>query len=456
MKPTVPKQRVTRFATYVRGAGLGPFLIRASAGGGAIRLAGMATSFVAGVLLARILGVEAYGIYGIALAIISVAALPAELGLPLLVTREVARAAAAGEDRQVAGTVRWAQRAAIGISMAVALVVAMVGLFLTQFGWPGVGLTLLVGAPAIPVASLTRVYGGVLQGLKSIVKAQTASQVIRPGIFAFLLLILLASGSKTGAPGAMALSTVSATIALLPIYLWLRRRVPHHLTRQIAPLSSHSLRGLLPMGLMEGMRVLQAELSILLVGLVSGPATVGLLRIANVTAQVAAAPISMVVHAALPVMAGLHQQNENARLQKTVTAVAHAQFLGVLLLCLPLVIAPTFLLTLAYGPQFTDAANALRIIAAGQVANAAFGPNVWLLNMTHHELRVARAMTAALAVNVVIVPILTMTSGVAGGAFGLLLSMLCWNVMTWLDARKLLGVETSILRWPWGSPFATH
>jgi O-antigen/teichoic acid export membrane protein len=232
-------------------------------------------------------------------------------------------------------------------------------------------------------------------------------------------------------------------------YGWLKRRLPAEVPAEEIRSGRQWLASSVPLGMMEGMRILQSELSILLVGMVTSPAIVGLLRIASVTATTAAAPTVVVTQISLPIMARLHAQGDHQRLQKTVTGVAHAQFFSVLALSLPLLIVPGWLISLAFGSAYAPAADALRIILIGQIANAAFGPNIWVLNMTHHEKHVARAMGIALAMNAVLVPLLAIQWGVVGAAAGLLASMLCWNAIAWRDARRLLGIETSILHWPW-------
>ena len=81
----------------------------------------------------------------------------------------------------------------------------------------------------------------------------------------------------------------------------------------------------------------------------------------------------------------------------------------------------------------------------GQIANAIFGPNAPLLNMTHHERRVTRAMAIALVVNIVGVVVLANVWGMLGAAVAFVLALICWNVVAWIDAKRLLGIETSIL-----------
>lgn len=203
------------------------------------------------------------------------------------------------------------------------------------------------------------------------------------------------------------------------------------------------------MGLMEGMRVIQGEISIVLAGLVAVPAVVGLLRVANVAAMTAAVPLVIMTQVGLPLMAKLHATNDHVRLQKTVTALAQGQFAGVLLLSLPLFLFPGPLLGLAFGHPFSAASGALQVLIVAQLVNAAFGVNIWLLNMTHHERHVLKALGVALVINVIAVPYLAYRWGATGGAYSLLVSMICWNVISWRDARRLLGIETSIFHWPW-------
>jgi len=409
----------------------------------------MIASFAAGILLARGLGVEGYGFYSLALAVITIAAIPSEFGLPFLVTREVAAASAKQEYGTVFGIIRWANRASMWVAGAVALAIALAGLVLFQVGSPILAGAFLFGAPVIPLVALAKIQGGALQGLNHVVRGQVPWSLLRPLILALLVAATLFAGARLTAPAAMALNSVTAAAVLVIAYAWLRRHLPASVPAKTVEHGRRWFASSVPMGLMEGMRQLQSELALLLLGLIAAPAAVGLLRIAAVTAQTAAAPIAVIVHVALPIMARLHVQKDHARLQKTVTAVAQSQFVAVLALSLPLIMFAEPLIALAFGSEFERSGDALRIIAAGQIANAAFGPNIWVLNMTNHERRVARALAIALAATIVTVPLLSMWLGVTGAALGLLVSMLVWNVIAWRDAKRLLALETSVCHWPW-------
>lgn len=409
----------------------------------------MFASFAAGVLLARALGVQGYGYYSIAFAVISIAAIPGELGLPFVVTREVAAASAKEDHARLFGMLRWADRASLWISGLVAILVAAAGLLLIRLGSQPIGTALLLGAPIVPLMALAKIRSGALQGLNHVVLGQLPWILLRPLVLLALVAFALAAGTLLTAPAAMLLNSLTAAAFLAFSHLWLRQRLPADVPAQLVKRGREWLASTIPMGLMEGMRVLNAELALLLVGLFSAPASAGMLRIANVTATTASVAAALFGQVALPIVARLHAQGDRTRMQRLLTTVAYAQFLAAAVLCMPLIITPKLIVGLVFGREFVSAAPALQVLALSQIVNAAFGPNGILLAMTHHERRLARAMAIGLAVSIVLVSLLALWAGVVGAAIAMLLGMTCWNVIAWRDARRLLALETSIFRWPW-------
>ena len=442
-------RHISRARGYLSSDGLGPFLVRSVAGTGAVRGAAMVASFAVGVLLARRLGVQGFGYYSIAYAVITIASIPGEFGLPFLVTREVASAAAVADDAKLFGVIRWATGMCLLVAGGVGLAVLVGGAVAYAAGSRLVGAALLLGAPVIPLIALAKVRSSSLQGLNHIVLGQIPPNLLRPLFFALLLGLAWLAGMRLSAPLALALQTVAAAAVLAVAYIWLKRRLPANVPPETVRSGRQWLASTVPLGLMGGIQIVQPESAILLLGLLASPASVGLLRIANSTMQIAAGGISVLNEVAMPVMARLYAQGDRERLQKTVTSVARAQFGATVLISIPLLLFPRVLLSFAFGAEFAPASTALMILMVGQIANAAFGPNAWLLNMTHHERQVAWAMGIGLGVTVVLVPPLALMWGVSGAAVGLLASMLTWNVIAWHDARKHLGIETSILRWTW-------
>jgi O-antigen/teichoic acid export membrane protein len=434
-------QRIHNLRGYLLGRGLGPFVIRSVAGTGAVQVAGMFFTFLVGVQLARGLGVRGYGYYALAFSIVTIAGIPAQMGLSRLVTREVATSAAASDWPRLFGVLRWADRICMLSSLVIATIVVLVT-FLVRSDSP-LSAAVLFGAPIIPLVALARIRGGALQGLNHVVRGQIPAILLRPALVSLMLFVAHFAGRTLHARAAMGINSLAAAGVLLLANVGLGRRLPPARPAEVVRSGRPWLASSIPLALTEGMRVLQGELSILLVGLIAAPAALGLFRIANSTIAMAAAAIPIVLFVALPVIARLHAEHDRARLQRAVTAFAWLQLGGVALLSVPLLLAAEPLLRLVFGAQFVPAANVLRVLALGQIVSAAFGPNAALLNMTHHERRVMRAMSVSLVVSLVTIPLGIAAWGIVGAALASVISMLCWNVMLWSDARRLLSIDTS-------------
>lgn len=406
----------------------------------------MVGSFLVGIQLARGLGVEGYGYYGLALAILTIAGIPGELGLAKLVTREVAGAAVRNDGGAIHNVLRWADRVCWALSgiIFVGIVVAALLQFKSQ---PMLAWGLLLGAPMVPLMALSRIRGGALQGLHYMVRGQIPANLLKPVLMSALLAAVFVAGITLEPSIAMLLNSLTAAIVLLISHIWLKQRLPQETETQPVTSRWPWLASTVPLALTDG-RTLQSELTVLFAGLLIAAADVGLLRIAIVTAIVASAPITVLVRVSTPTIARLHAQGDRERLQKFVTYSAYAQTAGVALLSLPLLIAPEFMLHLAFGEGFAPAANALRILCVGQIVNAAFGPNIVLLNMAHQEWRATRAMLIGLVLNIAAVLLLVGRFGIEGAALGLVVSLILWNFLAWIDGRRIVGVETSILPIP--------
>jgi O-antigen/teichoic acid export membrane protein len=439
-------ERIQGARSYLASGGLGPFLVRSVAGTGAIKILSMIASFLVGVQLARGLGVKGYGYYGIALSIVTLAGVPAELGLPPLITREVAAAEARGMLGHLFGVLRWGRRIASRLSALMAFLVVVAALALSQLRPSPLVFALLAGAPIIPFMALAKVNCGALRGLRQIVRAQIASTLWRPAAMALLLLLLVHGvGVELQPWKAVGLNAVTASGAWMIAAIWLSQRLPQREHVEPVKEGRQWISSMIPLALTQAIQTLQAQLSILLIGLLASAAHVGLFRIAMTTAVMLSAPQGIIITVTLPLISRLYAQGDRQRLQTLVTRSAQAQFAAVLLLSLPLFAAPDLILTLVYGKAYAAAADVLRIILVGQLISIGFGLNGSVLNMTHHERRVTRAVAIALVLNAATFAILVPTLGIIGAAVGFVVSMLAWNVLTWLDARRLVGVDTSFL-----------
>lgn len=435
------------FSSYFAGGGLGPTLVRALIGSAGIRIIGMVFGFLVGVQLARGMGAAGYGVYGVAMSIISMVTIPTEFGLPQLVTREVASAQVRQDGSLIRGVLRWANRTVIllSVSMAIAGLVGWL-LFHEKFS-NELGYALLPGLLLVPLVSLANLRGAALRGLQQIVRGQIPEVVLRPAVFSLLLLLVsvLSPGGLTPAM-AIGMQVLAAAATLIVAAFMLRQILPAGpLITSSASNAKVWIRSALPMALTEGMRVLHGNISILLLGALSISATVGVFRVASSMALLLMMPVSLIHIVSAPVFSGLHAAGDHVRLQRMLSWVAAAMVLGVASLTLPFVFFGEQLVGTVFGADFGASNASLLILSAGTLIGSAFGAGATLLNMTGHEKRVTRAFGLSLISLGILSPPLIQFWGAVGAALANSVSFVLWSFLMWRDARSLLRLDTSLL-----------
>lgn len=437
---------IQRARKYLAGPGLGPLLIKAVIGSAGLRFAGMFFGFLVGVQLARGLGAEGYGIYGLAMSILALLTVPTEIGLPQLLTREVAVAQLAKDWGRLHGILKWAGRIVVFAALGVAVAV-VAWLAFDEGGFQSaLSMTLLAGLLMVPFVAFSNLFGATLRGLHHLVKGQLPDTLIRPASFSLLLFLASLSAVPLGPAMAMGLGAGSAAFSFLAAALMLRKALPPGIHGVVPQTQSREWwSSALPMALSEGMRVLQGHLVILLLGFMVTAATVGIFRVATSVYLLIAVPAILFNIVGAPVLARLHAQGDRARSQRLLRWIALGIVVSTVLLALPFVVAGETLLTLVFGGDYGDANAPLLVLCASAVINGFFGANATLLNMTGHQARVTRASGFSLAVLAIASPLLIISHGVIGAATATALSMLFWNVLMWRDARTLLALDTTFM-----------
>ncbi|MBD3756183.1 MAG: oligosaccharide flippase family protein, partial [Gammaproteobacteria bacterium] len=118
------KRGLSRVSGELRGNGLRARLVRSALGSAGVQAANRAIALVLGVVLARSLGPDGYGVYAFAFALMSLLMVAAEAGVPTLLMREVAAAEGSGDW----GLLRGALQRGVQFVGLVSLTIAVSGL----------------------------------------------------------------------------------------------------------------------------------------------------------------------------------------------------------------------------------------------------------------------------------------------------------------------------------------
>jgi O-antigen/teichoic acid export membrane protein len=405
-------------------------------------------------VLARVLGAESYGVYTYVLSLVSLLAIPAQLGLPSLVVRETAKAQANEDWSLMRGLWRWSSWMTIGSALLIALLAwGAMTLWPIDFS-KDQRLIFAVGLLLIPLIALGNLLDGALRGLRHIVLGNLSELVLRPGL---LLLILLLIGwtlpnYRLAPLEVMLLNAVIAGITIATASILLNYKKP-------VSLASHACRyecrnwlvAALPLAFIAGMQLINQHISILTMGYFLTTKEVGIFKVAASVAGAVAFALYTINMVVAPYFARLYAQNDKARLQYLVTLSCRAIFAFSVPVVLVLLLFGKKLLALIFSDEYVLGYESLIVLVFGQLVNAATGSVSMLLNMTGYERDTAKGfMVSALlniALNLVLVPI----SGMAGAAYASALSLALWNIILMRLAYRRVGILSFVF-----SPVSQH
>ena len=408
-----------------------------------LRVSYAGLTFLATILLVRLLGTKGYGIYAYIFALITILSIPSQFGLPPLVLRETAKGMARENAALVRGIWVWAGRfvgfTALGLALLAGLAIWLwqdrfSEAYLTTFAW-----TLLL----VPLVALGKLRGFALRGLHRVIQGQLPENLIQPGVLVLLLSGALLAGHFLSPAQAMALQVTAATMAFGVGAGLLVRATPTEVRRTQPRFESRLwLQSVLPLAFIGGMQLINKNASIVILGFFVPPEQIGIYRVAVQVSILASFGLQAVNMVVAPRFASLYARREMGRLQHLVTSSARAILGFNLLLIGGAVLVGRWFLSLFFGPEFVAAYAPLMILLIGQFVNSAAGSVAFLLNMTGHERETARGMAAAAGINIALNILVVPLWGIQGAATATAVALIAWNAMLWRAVRKQLGINS--------------
>ena len=432
--------------------GLKGQLLRGGVGSLAVKLGSTLLNVILAVVLARTLGAEGFGIYSFVFALITILAIPAQMGLPNLVVRETAKAQAHEDWSLIKGLWRWSTLMALAMSVAL-MVLGGVAAWLFATRLPDGGLVVFYwGLILIPLVALGNLRGAALRGLRHVVQGQLPEFILRP---AFLILLVLGAhfGLSThalSASDAMMLHALASLIAFV-IGAWLLLRARPAALLSEPGSKSHPrawLASALPLALFTGVQVVNMNVGLVTTGMLSSNEEVGFLRIALQGATLVSLGLAAANMVASPYIAQMIESRDLERLQSFLTYTARI----VTIISIPIIVAYVFLgkelISIVFGRTFSPAYVPLIILVFGQLWNSIMSSNDVLLNMAGRERIAVRGVIAGTLVNCFFCVAFIPNFGASGAAAAFSASLFVWNTYLWLKARQLLNLDTSAIAWP--------
>ena len=206
-----------------------------------------------------------------------------------------------------------------------------------------------------------------------------------------------------------------------------------------------ALRAVVPMAMTEGLRVLNGNLSVFLLGYLTDPSAIGLFKVADSVGTLCSIPVAILNIVAAPQIARLHASGDTERLKKLVSYVALAMTLGSIALAVPLLLFGSETLSMLFGPKFANARTPMLILCLGYGLGAAFGPSLVFMNMTGRERTVTRSFAVSFFSNFLLGAAAISYAGPTGAAVANVAGYLIWTGWLWLEGKRRARVDTSLL-----------
>lgn len=432
------------------------------------RITGAVLGFASTVLAARILGPSGFGLYSLALSIVSLLAVIGTLGLgDALVQRVPLRLKQGGTA--AASTLSSAVRASMVLSLFLAAVVELFGHELSSLlGQPGAYPYVAITSLAVPLAALLNISRAANQAVFEFGGAVLPDGLIRPVtlVLGLSVVLLLGSYSWTVPISYVASYLVASTAG----WWWVARTAAYTrhspgrtqprrdsgalgrnsvargmdstAWRALARLGSSGDSALLPLAftfmVMTLLGTFSQSATTMVMGRMASSAAVGFFSVALRLATLVGFLLVALNMTFAPLISTLWAEGAVERLRNLYIRSTKWLLIASTPLCLVLIVEGKWMLSL-FGPGFQPASLPLAILAAGQLINAGTGSVGYMLAMTGHEQWMVRFQVAQLAVVVVMSVAFVPFWGATGAAVAFSSALGVLNLAALYKVRRLIG-----------------
>lgn len=438
-KLTHPQKTVFSLRKELTHNSLGAFALNAS---------GLLLQLSAGIILARVLGTKGYGFYSFPVAVVTLLAIPATLGLPQYLTKTVSQYIAQNRHAALRGLLVRANQVGLVMGLSLAVLATVVYRLVGQAASRSDALPYYVSMTLLPFLALNGMRSAALQGLRKIVSGLIPESLIQPGVY--LLIVgpfLLNVTGRLSPTVAMLLRSLTTIVAFVVGTILLLRNVPRESLEARAIFETRLwLRNATPFLLLGTAQIVNNQAGIVLLGIFRPMTDVGVYRTVVQGASLVVFLLMAVNIALAPQVSRLWTLGEREQLQRAITASARIVAFATFCVGTILIVFGRYFLGTVFGSAYQSGTTALRILCAGQIINGLAGSVGTVLNMTGYQRRSAYALVISAMANVLMNFALIPTYGMSGAAIASSAGTVLWNVLLVRSVRKTSNLKTTVFK----------
>jgi len=396
---------------------------------------------ISGIIFARYLGPEGYGLYGFTLSIIVLATLPITAGLPNLLIREVAQFQLEEKWDLLIGVIYWSRLYVVVLSLLI--IITLYGtLYLELFDSLVRGL-LWTGIWLVPLNGILAQQSALLNGFRKPALSQLPTQILTPLITLALLSFYLLFNIELDANKLIGISLIATTFAFLLSFFLLSKTQDLYLKKVQPKYQVRSWhRSLLPFTAMAFITTLNVELASILLGWLVDLKSVAYFKVAMQAVALISIGLSAINAVILPNIARYYKEGDINRTQVLLTKSVRISAAVSLPIILILYFFGEFLILTLFGSEYLESYSVLMILCIGQLVNVLMGSVGAVLYMTNNEKSALKILFFSLIVNLLLLVILIPLYGTKGAATSISMSMVVWNILMAYKVKKITNLKT--------------
>lgn len=405
----------------------------------------MVLAFISSIILARSLTVEGYGAYSFIMSLTGSLALISYLGLPAMMTREIAKYNQSEKWGLIRGLIAKSHQFVICIAILLILLLTMMWLLFASSTESNDWRLLIYSMPLIPIIALTSLRIASLRGLKRVVMGAIPEGVVRPAIFLILLMFLTLIGGAS--VEAIIVAQIIAAFGALSVGVMLFRRVVFENYKNVAPeYETQEWKSLLlPFMGIASVSFLNVGFITIFLGFLGTNQDVAMYRIAVNVALVVALPLALIESVISPHITHLYSAGEIDKLRKLVQLGSLAALLISSLPALGLLFFGTEIIKLLYGIEYVEAYSTLVVIVIGYSIVNFVGLSMQLLYATEYHTTAFRLSVYGAVITVLICLLLIPMFGALGAGIALGFGKAIRSALFVVEARRRLNFKTSLV-----------
>jgi len=423
-------------------------LLRGASIAGVLKSFAAILAFGLSVVLGRVLGAEAAGVYFLALTTATIAATIGRVGLDSAVIRLVAGHASANKWADVSRV----YRTAIAIGLICSCLVATILYFAADFLADAVfsdatlaGPIRVMAVTVIPL-SLSVLISRALLGLSRIRDSVLVFSILPYGVALGGTWLL---AYEWGVNGAIVAYVIAVTAALFYGWIAWRRalagRSSGHQSQQVASPTKELLKSGAPLLIGAILQLVMAMSGTLMLGVWADNTDVSLFAVAWRTAVLITFVLLAVNTIAQPKFAELYARGDMESLAATASKATLLMTACAAPVFLVFLAAPEFVMS-AFGSGFSSGAATLQVLSIGQFVNVIAGSVGVLLVMSGHEREYRNVQIIAACVVLVLNVILIPSHGAIGAAIAAASALIVQNFLFGYYVWTKLGIVLIIPR----------